>query len=82
MAEEIYKQEYNIRNVATRCVTLYPTRAQVVRDLNDITLKVSDSRTIPLFGQVHPKDIIRFSNMRTELDCEKKLSQSATPVRS
>lgn len=41
MAEETaYKQEFNIRNVATRSVTLYPGRAQVVRDISDISLKV------------------------------------------
>lgn len=41
MAEEdIHKQEFQIRNLLTNSVTLYPTRAQVVRDINDITLKV------------------------------------------
>ncbi|KAL9126664.1 MAG: hypothetical protein Q9217_004321 [Psora testacea] len=41
MAEEnVHKQEFLIRNLCTNSVTLYPTRAQVVRDINDITLKV------------------------------------------
>lgn len=41
MAEDtVYKQEFLIRNLPTSSVTLYPTRAQVVRDINDITLKV------------------------------------------
>lgn len=41
MAEEtIYKQELTVRNLQTRTVTLYPTRAQIVRDINNITLKV------------------------------------------
>lgn len=41
MADEmVYKQEFNIRNVATQSVTLYPARAQVVRDISDISLKV------------------------------------------
>ena len=41
MAEEdILKQEFMIRNLQTRSVTLYPARAQVVRDLKDIILKV------------------------------------------
>ncbi|KAG6991005.1 hypothetical protein G7Y79_00059g091900 [Physcia stellaris] len=38
-SEVVYKQEFNIRNVATRSVTLYPARAQVVRDIRDISLK-------------------------------------------
>ena len=42
MAEEnIYKQEFNIRNLLTRSVTLYPSRAQITRDIDEITLKVS-----------------------------------------
>ena len=42
MAEEnIYKQEFGIRNLLTRSVTLYPTRAQITRDIDEITLKVS-----------------------------------------
>ena len=42
MAEEnIYKQKFNIRNLLTRSVTLYPSRAQITRDIDEITLKVS-----------------------------------------
>jgi len=42
MAEEdVHKQEFVLRNLQTRSVTLYPTKAQVVRDINGITLKVS-----------------------------------------
>ena len=41
MADEtIHKQEFNLRNVETKSVTLYPTRAQVVRDIKNITLRV------------------------------------------
>lgn len=41
MAEEnIHKQEFVVRNLQTRTVTLYPERAQIIRDINDITLKV------------------------------------------
>lgn len=41
MAEEnIHKQEFTVRNLQTRNVTFYPTRAHIVRDINDITLKV------------------------------------------
>lgn len=38
--EKIHKQEFAVRNLQTRSVTLYPTRAQVVRDINEITLEV------------------------------------------
>ncbi len=42
MAEDqVHKQEFLLRNLLTNSVTLYPTRAQVVREINDITLKVS-----------------------------------------
>ena len=41
MAEEsVHKQDFDVRNLATRNVTLYPARAQIVREINDITLKV------------------------------------------
>ena len=44
MADEgIYKQDFNVRNVTTRSVTLYPSRAHIIREINDITLKVSDA---------------------------------------
>jgi hypothetical protein len=35
-----HKQEYRIRDLSTRSVTLFPSRAQVVRDIKDVTLKV------------------------------------------
>ncbi|KAK0715921.1 hypothetical protein B0H67DRAFT_581998 [Lasiosphaeris hirsuta] len=34
-----HKQEYRIRDLPTRSVTLFPTRAQVVREIKDVTLK-------------------------------------------
>ena len=41
MAEEnIYKQEFAIRSLPTRSVTLYPARAHVIRDIDEIVLKV------------------------------------------
>ncbi len=41
MAEgNVYKQEFSIRNLSTRSVTLYPARAHVIRDVNEIVLKV------------------------------------------
>ena len=39
-AEYVHKQEFALRNLSTRSVTLYPTRAQVVREIHDITLQV------------------------------------------
>lgn len=41
MAEgNVYKQEFSIRNLSTRSVTLYPARAHVIRDIDEIVLKV------------------------------------------
>lgn len=34
-----HKQEYRIRDLPTRSVTLFPTRAQVVREIKDVVLK-------------------------------------------
>ena len=33
--------EYNIRDLGTRSVTLFPAQAQVKRDIKDVPLKVS-----------------------------------------
>lgn len=38
--EAIQKQEYCIRDLPTQSITLFPTRAQVVRGIKDIVLKV------------------------------------------
>ncbi len=38
--ETIHKLEYRIRDLPTRSVTLFPSRAQVVRDIKDVPLKV------------------------------------------
>ena len=44
MADEgIHKQDFNVRNVKTRSVTLYPSRAHIVREIDDIRLEVSDA---------------------------------------
>ena len=41
MAEETsHKQEFHLRHLPTRRVTLYPKRAEIVRDIEDIALKV------------------------------------------
>ena len=41
--DDVHKQEFHIRSLPTRSVTLFPTRAQVVREIKDVTLKVSSS---------------------------------------
>ncbi|KJR88298.1 uncharacterized protein SPSK_07005 [Sporothrix schenckii 1099-18] len=35
----IHKQEFRVRDLPTRTVTLFPSRAQVVRDIKDVSLK-------------------------------------------
>ncbi|OIW32786.1 hypothetical protein CONLIGDRAFT_594154 [Coniochaeta ligniaria NRRL 30616] len=37
--DTIPKQEFRVRDLSTRTVTLFPTRAQVVRDIKDVVLK-------------------------------------------
>lgn len=39
--ESLNKKQYHVRELTTRSVTLFPNRAQVVRDLKDLQLKVS-----------------------------------------
>jgi hypothetical protein len=39
--EEVHKQKYEIRQLQTRSVTLYPTRATVVRRIEAVKLRVS-----------------------------------------
>ena len=63
MAEDtIYKQEFNIRNTETQSVTLYPTRAQVVRDIKDITLRVRTK----VHENVRPTDTISLDLTRSQ----------------
>lgn len=40
-SEVDHKQEYHVRHLATRSVTLFPSRAQVVRDIKDVPLEVT-----------------------------------------
>jgi len=41
MAEEsVHKQEFIVRNVSTQSVILYLAKEQVIRDINNVTLKV------------------------------------------
>ncbi|ROW04466.1 hypothetical protein VMCG_04947 [Cytospora schulzeri] len=47
--ETIQKQEFRVRDLPTRAITLFPTRAQVVRDIKDVKLKSGISQ-ISVFG--------------------------------
>jgi hypothetical protein len=38
--DSLPKQEYRIRDLPTKSVTLFPTRAQIVREIKDVTLRV------------------------------------------
>ncbi|CAK7200078.1 hypothetical protein SEUCBS139899_002766 [Sporothrix eucalyptigena] len=35
----VHKQEFRVRDLQTRTVTLFPSRAQIVRDIKDVSLK-------------------------------------------
>lgn len=35
------KQDFNLRDLGTKSVTLFPSRAQIVRELKDVHLAVS-----------------------------------------
>lgn len=37
--EGLHKREYLLRNLPTRSVTLFPSRAQIVHDIKDATLQ-------------------------------------------
>ncbi|KAK0736153.1 hypothetical protein B0T21DRAFT_288194 [Apiosordaria backusii] len=37
--DSLHKQEFHLRDLPTRSVTLFPTRAQVVRDIKEVALK-------------------------------------------
>ena len=39
-SDDINKHEFLVRNLPTRSVTLYPTKAQIIRDIAGISLKV------------------------------------------
>lgn len=38
--DTIHKQSFSIDDLATRSVTIYPTRAAVVRDIESVVIKV------------------------------------------
>lgn len=42
--DAIQKLEYRVRDLPTRSITLFPTRAQVVRNIKDVNLKVRQAR--------------------------------------
>ena len=42
MAEDhVHKQEFSIRELSTSSVTLFPARANVIREIKDVILKVN-----------------------------------------
>ncbi|KAI1758710.1 hypothetical protein GGR53DRAFT_528704 [Hypoxylon sp. FL1150] len=41
-----HKQEYNIRQLSTQSVTLFPSRAQVVREIKDVPLKTGINQIV------------------------------------
>jgi hypothetical protein len=50
MVEEVvHKQEFVVRSLSTRSVTLYPAKAQVVRDISDVTLQPG-ANEITIYG--------------------------------
>lgn len=46
MATDTHKQEFRIRELTTRSVLLFPTRAQIVRDIRDIALQPGPNQII------------------------------------
>ena len=50
MADEVHKQEFFIRDLPTRSVILYPTRAEIVRDISNVKLKVCRHFILSLFS--------------------------------
>ena len=49
--DSVNKREYKLRDLGTKSVTLFPTRAQVVREIKDIPLVVSRLTPTPLLQQ-------------------------------
>jgi len=41
--DSVTKKEYKLRDLGTKSVTLFPTRAQVVREIKDVSLAVRSS---------------------------------------
>ncbi|WYZ46131.1 hypothetical protein EsH8_IX_000356 [Colletotrichum jinshuiense] len=47
--DALHHKEYHVRDLATRSITLFPTKAQVVRDLKNLPLK-SGTNEVTIFG--------------------------------
>jgi hypothetical protein len=43
--DAVTKKEFNIRDLGTKSVTLFPTRAQIVREIKDLQLAVCSPST-------------------------------------
>jgi hypothetical protein len=50
--------EYNIRDLGTRSVTLFPAQAQVKRDIKDVPLKVSRAHMANLSAYSHHASLV------------------------
>lgn len=48
-AMDATKQEFNLRNLGTKSVTLFPSCAQITRELKDVYLVVSTMTPLPDF---------------------------------
>lgn len=60
---DVTKQEFNLRDLGTKSVTLFPSRAQVVRELKDVHLAVSPrSPSLPLSRVVPPPRVPHDTN--------------------
>lgn len=46
MATEVHKQEFRIRDLPTRSVILFPSQAQIIRDIASITLKPGANKIV------------------------------------
>lgn len=46
--DTVHKQSFSIDDLAARSVTIYPTRAAVVRDIENVVIEVSQLVVIPL----------------------------------
>jgi hypothetical protein len=47
--DSLNKKEYKIRDLPTKAVTLFPTRAQVTREIKDVALKVGNYLPVAVF---------------------------------
>lgn len=61
------KQEFNLRDLGTKSVTLFPSRAQIVRELKDVHLAVRPLfiRTPSLAQHDEPSTALHHTNTRS-----------------